>query len=158
MSPAVRAERATPALPWPVGDLVRLYVVNATVLVALVITWWVAAGTVRGGREVGALAVAIGGLIVSGGINALWLMVGRRSVSARRVALRSDLDDLIGAIVERAGAESEITPLPVACVTLENGSRYHRPGCELVAGKRTIAWSSADADARWRVPCGVCRP
>jgi hypothetical protein len=162
MTASTAVERDHPPLPWPVGELVRLYALNAGALVALIFAWWYAAGTVRGGHQIGAVAVGIGAVIVSGCANTLWLLVGRRSVAARRVALRSSLEDL-AVTLQATGDAVDVrrdanTSTAAAYVTVDRGTRYHRANCELVVGKTTTAWSPADAGADWRTPCGVCNP
>jgi hypothetical protein len=160
MTSPARSSATPVSVPWPVAELIRVYAVNAASTVALLAAWWASSGTVRNSTQVMALAVAVTALVVSGSGNAVWLMVGRRAVGMRRAALRSRLEELVGSLDAQAPLPY---PEPVAAaddagplLTLRNGTRYHRPGCELVTGKATVAWS---ADSRSdRKPCGVCLP
>lgn len=44
-------------------------------------------------------------------------------------------------------------------VALEGGSTYHRPGCQMVAGKDSVEVVTARTIARRRLePCGICEP
>jgi hypothetical protein len=153
---AAPGQRAS--LPWPVAELVRLYALNAVAIVALIGAWWGASGTVRNSAQVLAIAVGVGAVIVSGSANAIWLLVGRRAVAARRVAVRSGLEDVVTALNTREPVVAETTSLKPAYVTLESATRYHRRTCDLVIGKRTIPWSPQQPDTGWRTPCGVCQP
>jgi hypothetical protein len=157
--PLDRSAAQQPALPWPVTELLRVYAINAIALVALLVAWWVASGTVRNGHQVGSLAVGVAAVVVSGSANALWVLVGRRSVSSRRRQIADAVAVLVSEL-EREGGDpaSRAVPTTAAFVTLEGVRRYHRPSCDLVVGKPIVAWSAQDPKAPWREPCGVCRP
>ena len=43
-------------------------------------------------------------------------------------------------------------------VALDDGTRYHRPGCSLVAGKPARDVTAAEIPARHLEPCPVCDP
>jgi hypothetical protein len=152
------AGRQYGTVPWPVSELVRLYAVNAIALVAVVASWFAAAGTVRSGSQVTAIAVGVAALVCSGGVNAMWLLVGRRAVAMRRAVVREQLERVTESLVARSAASSSRpTPSTRSLVVVDRGTKYHRADCDLVAGKVTREWSSANGKDP-RVPCGVCRP
>jgi hypothetical protein len=158
MTPLTHPQADRPALPWPISELLRVYIVNAVALVALLVTWWVASGTVRNGWQVGALAAAVAAVVVSGCANAIWVLIGRRSVSSRRAELSRSIADVVSMLGQHQLGSREQSAPTARFVTLDGARRYHLADCDLVAGKPTIEWSLEDPKAARREPCGVCRP
>jgi hypothetical protein len=159
MTAPARTAAAPVSVPWPLAELIRVYALNAAGLITVLAAWWGAAGTVRGTTQVIAIAVAVTAVVVSGSGNAVWVLVGRRAVGIRRTQLRERMEDLVAALgdITPSDVDEPASP-PASLVTLRKATRYHRSGCDLVAGKPTIPWSADSNSGARRAPCGVCRP
>jgi len=149
-------------LPWAVNDLLRLYAVNGASVLVLLTAWWVAAGSVRTTTEVSCAAVGVAAIIASGTANWRWVLVGRRSVVARRNEVTASLEQVTSGLERHAGGAAATTDgadRATGLVALPESTRYHRPDCQLVAGKPSTTTSSATAHERaGRRPCGMCQP
>ena len=101
--------------------------------------------------QVPLLDLGIVGLLVAtaGGVG--WLAAGIKAVRVRKAAavalVRSRFDS-----VEVAGPAGP----GEGFVAAARMTRYHRPGCSLVAGKDVSAATRAEHSAAGRRPCGVC--
>jgi hypothetical protein len=148
---------ARPGRAWSLHDLIRLYTVNAVALVVVVTAWWAAAGTVRTTTQIACIAAGIAAVILAGGANCVWLLVGRRAVALRRRTVRAKS----ALVAELLTAQDDVAPADPLRATdllyLPGSRRYHRPGCELLAGKSGVKRAGA-ADRTSRLPCGVCAP
>jgi hypothetical protein len=94
---------------------------------------------------------AVGGLIVLGAANALWLLAARRTVGLRSRLLLEELDALAAASGRPARATSDL--VATAAMT-----RFHHRWCPLASGKPVRPWSRAAHERAGRRPCGVCAP
>lgn len=102
------------------------------------------------------LAVVGTGLVVMA--NARWLLAGRRAVNRyyRQVSTAVPLTlDALGSFsgVEYGAAVGERRLVAVPAMRW-----YHRPECELTAGKAVTADSRQTHETAGRRRCGVCRP
>jgi hypothetical protein len=144
-----------------VNDLLRLYAVNGISVLVLLTAWWVAAGSVRTTTGVSCAAVGVAAVIASGTANCRWVLVGRRSVAARRNGVTASVEHLASGL-ERgggAGVTTDGADRLTGLVALPESTRYHRPDCQLVAGKLSVTTSSATAHERaGRRRCGMCQP
>lgn len=109
----------------------------------------------------------LGGMIAAAG-STVWLLAGLRSVRDREQRLTARIAALTPGLEQALGIEMAIAPDPVQAadelkdttpitglVRVEQGTRYHRAECLLVAGKPLIELDGVDLTL---TPCGVCRP
>ena len=127
-----------------------LVVVVAVAGLLLALSWWGAAEEVRLARQFRWVAAGVVSIIVLGVVSATWILEGRRAVSRRRRRWMAEQR-------RRLAAAAPVTAAP-ALVAGERMTRYHRPGCDLVAGKVLSAASRVEHERAGRRPCGVCRP
>lgn len=134
-------------VPWAVGDAVGLYLATLAGLVMIFVAWYNASGSDRLSTMVAWTNLGVGGIIVSGTANALWLLSGRRAVGERRRWLLevTDEDQPMETRSERLVAGPGMT-------------RFHLESCPLVVGKSATAASRKEHAAAGRRPCGVCEP
>ncbi|MBV9936093.1 MAG: hypothetical protein JO367_17480 [Actinobacteria bacterium] len=105
------------------------------------------AGRAAVADQSGWLAVAIAAVVVSAGVNGIWLLGARSAVADRRRALLDGLD------LRAAGAPlSDPSIDDIDRVVVAGRSLRHRAECPLVVGKRTRP-VSGDGPA-----CGWCNP
>jgi predicted GNAT superfamily acetyltransferase len=93
------------------------------------------------------------GLVLQGSGIASWLLMGTRRVRRRQARL---LDPVVAAA--QAGAAGHTRLLATDLVSTPTMTRYHRPDCELVAGKDAAPAALREHLAADRQPCGVCSP
>ena len=142
--------------PWRLPELLFLYVTTAVGAVVLAVGWWGTSGTAKLTHQIPWLCLAAGGLIVLGAGNSLWLLLGRRAVADRRRVLLAAFDALpVPAGPDAVPATDGAGPRPVAATGM---GHYHRPDCQLVAGKAVRAATPATHEKAGRRPCGMCRP
>lgn len=143
------------ALLWTTQDLVAVVVANVVGVVLLAWAWWVTSGSDTPDAKLAWLNVSALGVAVAGVGNGWWLARGRRQVVAARVAVFSR------AVPASARAVPGSVPLPVGDAVLlaaPGTSRYHRPGCPMVAGKAAAAAPRRAHERAGRRPCEVCEP
>ena len=126
-----------------------LVVVGVLAALLLALSWWGAAQEVRLARQFRWMAGGVMSIVVLGVVSATWILEGRRAVSRRRRRWMAEQ--------RRRLAAPPVTTAPVL-VAGERMTRYHRPGCELVAGKAASVASRREHERQGRRPCGVCRP
>jgi hypothetical protein len=117
----------------------------------VLLSWWGAGGTARLSSQLAWVPVGMAGLVVLGVATAVWILVGRRAVRDRLAAMGPMLPTGSGRPL--AAAEPVETPVAVT-----GTSRYHRPSCVLVRGKRVSAATASDHEAGGRRACPICRP
>lgn len=120
--------------------------------VALVVCFW----SYRGARaeavvadQAGWLALSVTAAVISGLGNGWFLLARRRAIAVRR-------NQLLG-----TDRPAWTGPPEVAATALVSGrgmTRYHRPGCSLVAGKSVGAVGRDAHERAGRRPCDWCRP
>jgi len=140
-------------LPWGIKDLRRVAVAN-TLGVAGVLTAQIGADAADGlARQMLWLLISIGVLGGMGAANCSWFLVGRRAVGLRR---RTLLRPLAQALRDPVGDDLLVGSGVLVFVT--SMGRYHRSGCQLVAGKPLRGATREEHETSGRTPCGVCRP
>jgi hypothetical protein len=103
--------------------------------------------------QVPGINAAIAGAVLANAAGALLLLAGRRSVTARRVAV-------LGA----AAAEPNRVQVligPASSATLVGGeglTHFHRSDCPMAADRNWPAGNLAAHQRAGRRPCGVCTP
>jgi hypothetical protein len=130
--------------------VVRIVVANAVALVLLVAGWYHAAGAGDVRTQLTWLNLSLAGLAVSAVSNGLWLLRGRQVVGLARVAMLPD-------VPKRHANTSTLAP-PGAVVTSKGMTRFHRPGCPLVAGRSVRDGSATALVERGLSPCEICEP
>ncbi|MGH8972852.1 MAG: hypothetical protein ACRD0C_06565 [Acidimicrobiia bacterium] len=152
--PEVRAAVFGGDAPWRPADLLGSAVLTGAGLAGLAAAWY-------GGSDqadwpdalplasLGAVAttVAMLGLVA-------WLVSGFRRVHR----LRREVLPALHAKVGTRGADVTSTAGSAGFVTAEGMTRFHRPGCPLVAGKPVRPLPVDESGASALVPCGVCAP
>lgn len=143
-------------MPWRVADIIRFYITTLLAALVIAIAWWAASGTADVSSQSAWTMVAIGGLIIAGTGNVLWILAGRTIVALRRRQLVVLPETISGAV-----APDAVEPPAEdagALVATESMTRYHRPDCPLAVGKDARAATLNAHRKRGRRPCGVCNP
>jgi hypothetical protein len=144
--------RATQPLPWQLADVLALCAFTGIGFVTLFVAWWGVSGTAEISAQVTWINGGVGGLLVLGTGNCIWLLAGRRALGERCGWLLGHLGQLpVGASVQDNGAAPEVVSAP-------GMAHYHRPDCQLVIGKRATPESAAERRRHGRRPCGMCCP
>jgi hypothetical protein len=134
---------------WGTDALIRLLLADGLALGLLAAGWY---GTHQRHEVAGQISwinLAAAGVLVAGAGNFRWLLRGRQAVGERRVALLE-----VPAPGSEPGTSSRAVDASDRVVRVEGGVLLHRPGCEIVAGKATVAAASNDRARR----CAICRP
>ncbi len=103
--------------------------------------------------QVPGINVAIVGVVLANAAGVLLLLAGRRSVTARRVAV-------LGAVPKAQENVASITP-PASSTVLIGGeglTHFHRADCPMAAGRDWPALERAAHESAGRTTCGVCKP
>jgi hypothetical protein len=147
-----RESRGIP--PWTSAELSRVVLSNALGAVLIAISWYQVAGQLTTRDELAWLNVGILGVAVAGVSNAMWLLRGRRNIGLARVMILPDVPPRSATRwSDRLSEDLENQPVASAAMT-----RYHRPSCPLVEGKRTSATSRRDHERAGKIPCELCEP
>jgi hypothetical protein len=136
-------------VPWAVGDAIGLYLGTLAGLVMIFVAWYNASGSGHLATLVAWTNLGVGGIIVSGTANALWLLSGRRAVGERRRWLVEEPAPMPDEIPQTKGLRLLAGP---------GMTRFHLENCPLVVGKAATAASRQQHVADGRRPCGVCEP
>jgi hypothetical protein len=146
--------------PWSRRRVAGVVAANAAGLALVFVGWWQSAGTTRVATELDWFNLCVGGLVVSGVANGLWLVMLRRSVTITGLAVLGapkspmPVDPDCSAALER-GPRS----LPAEQLFAVPGlSRFHRPACPLIAGKPATISSVSTHERSGRRRCEVCEP
>lgn len=157
--------RPTVSVPWRVNDVVVVYLANLAGATCLALAWWGASGVGRFGDQLAWVELGIGGLVVAGTGNALWLLHGRGTVGRRRRDLLHTFElptESSGVGGDEPGAAEPVPAAAAAArdqlVAAAGMTRYHRPECQLVAGKAALPASRSAHERAARIPCGICLP
>jgi hypothetical protein len=155
---ATGAAPATGRDLWGAEELLRWGLAVGVGGLVVAVSWYVCAGDASFSKQIGPTDAAIGGLVLAGLGNAMWLLRGRRTLGERRRALLPDVVVVAEPVgrVTRVSGVSEARPdeLLVAGVGME---LFHRPDCALAAGRGWTTMTRAEHEAAGRHPCGVCR-
>lgn len=142
-------------MPWRVGDLLSVVLVNVVGLVLILAGWYVAHNTTEPARHLLATNIAVGGLVIALLANVVCVLSGLREVGQLRRHLL-DTHVAAGLVHTTSAAESALSEEDL--VATPAMTRYHRPSCPAVQGKPARA-ASANAHAKQgRQPCGICQP
>ena len=97
------------------------------------------------------LDLGIAGLLVGAVGGVRWLAAVVKAVRVRKAAA-------VALVRSRFAPARTTGPAgsPEGLVAAERMTRYHRPGCSLVAGKDVTAATLAEHSAAGRRPCGMC--
>ncbi len=135
----------------------QLYVVYAVLAVLGAALFFAGTGVVGNEAvyddQVPGINIAIVGVVLANAAGALLLLAGRRSVTARRVAV-------LGAVPAAQANLATITS-PASSAHLVGGeglTHFHRADCAMAAGRD---WPELDRTAHeraGRTACGVCKP
>lgn len=136
--------------PWVVPDLFRWFGLVLVNLTGLVIAWWGTSGTPHLGGQLTWVNVGVAAVVIGGLGNMTWLLQGRRALALRRRAL-----------VAQAEAKTVVPAVPYLADDLvryavAGATRYHRAGCDAIAGKRVKSMSAAAQERAGRRACGLC--
>jgi hypothetical protein len=142
-------------VPWRIGHLVVVYVVNLTGLLLIVVAWIEVSGQLTLRAQIPWVDVGVAGIIVAGAGNVLWMLTGRRAVGEMRRGLTVHLPAAGQATFEDDGLPRAASDQFVAGRRM---SHYHRAECPLVEGKRVTLDSHEGHLSAARVACDVCIP
>ena len=148
---------ARAAVPWSFSEARTSFAAWLAGTALLMVCWWESSGTGRAAKQTvwANLGVAAVALIVLASI--MWVSSGRRAVRARRNHLNDRLEQVGSAALLRPAVESA-APDPDGLVMIAGTSRYHRPGCLLVASKPASTATDQIIDSARLEPCEMCRP
>jgi hypothetical protein len=145
-------------LPWSSDQLARLIVADAIALGLIAGGWYGTSGEGLPQHQLPWVAMALGGLVLGGVANALWLLKGRHLVGISRVnLLPSGLVESLR--VRRAGGGTGVRGhLDAVLVSAPGMQHFHRAWCPLAAGKPCTDATRAEHERSGLRPCGVCEP
>ncbi|HYH48246.1 MAG TPA: hypothetical protein VEG38_01740 [Acidimicrobiia bacterium] len=148
-----------PASPWTRRTRAGVAVAIGLGLALLIAGYTGADGKRDLDDEIGALNLAIAGVLVASAAEATFLLIGRRKVTLlRRDALTFRRDVTVVPWAASAVPTSDSTFRPALVrgtdVTVIGSTWYHRPDCLLVAGKASRPVRPGDELDR----CAVCHP
>ena len=133
---------------WPAGAAVTATCLNAAAVVLGCVAWYQASGQTAPSQQVLWANLTALALCAAGTGNAIWLLFGRRAVGLRARSVIS------------AAPLSHALPFPAedldALVSVDRGSRLHRPTCPLVRGKSPHPAAGPSRDLL-RL-CELCKP
>jgi hypothetical protein len=153
-------------VPWRHGDLILLSALATIGFWTIVAAWVGASGSTKVSTETIWLGAAIVAAVVAGFGNGLWLLAAHRAVRLRQRALTELALTMLPPDPAGSRAVQEIE-VPVAAVTFPSASElvsaprmthFHRPDCQLVAGKPVTARPERQHRRAGRTPCRICRP
>lgn len=167
--------RKAPSEPWNQRAVVRLLEIGAACLIGLGVAWFGAAGTTDLAHQLLWITLGIAAVAVGGVGQAMFVLEALRVLRARRLAVMDDVSALAARREARMGvlagsarsAGSAATAATVVLPLVEDDEwvrvaaptmhHYHRPGCQLAAGKPTfLRGRPEDHAAAGRTACGVC--
>lgn len=150
---------APAAMPWRLSDLWKVGLANAAGMIAVLVAWFGAAGSVVAESQVNWVLVGAGGIAVLGVGNCIWLLIGRRGVGLRRRIVLRPLAEWTRCAEPSSGVLVDTLVWEAERVVWAAGmSHYHRPDCQLVDGKDVVFGTIAQQDLAGRSPCGMCSP
>lgn len=101
----VPAAASRPETVWRADDLTRWVLLNALAAALVIVGWYTAGGEGSFNDQFTGADLAVGGAIVSGVANAVWIMRGRRTVGERLRGRMSELESVLTEMEdERAAA------------------------------------------------------
>ncbi len=159
--PSRRSEPAAPGgLPSATGSPweSRAYVVYG-------VLWILGAGVFLSGMSVVSrettyqdqapgINLAVAGVVLSSAAGVFLLLIGRRAVTARRVALLGVVPEEREHIVR----PTSVTARSVQLVGRDGLTHFHRADCVMAAGRDWPALDRVIHESAGRTACGVCNP
>lgn len=136
--------------PWTSELLATVLVVNLVGLAVIATGGYEAGQTTTERDAMSWLILSVVGLAGCGTANAVWLLRVRQSL-ARTVGLLLDPRERAILVADRHPDGG------TRLVGVVGTRRYHRSGCQLVAGKR-VETLDRDAARRDRIACEICNP
>jgi hypothetical protein len=134
-----------------------MYVVYAVLAVIGAVVFFIGAGMVGNETvyddQVPGINLAIVGVVLANAAGVLLLLAGRRSVTARRVAV-------LGAVPKSQEKVATIAA-PASSAHLVGGeglTHFHRADCAMAAGRDWPELDQAAHERAGRTACGVCKP
>lgn len=147
------------AMPWPLDGLWKVGLANAFGAVAVVVSWFGAAGSAVVAQQVNWVLLGVGGVAVLAVADCMWLLVGRRAVGLRRRAVLRPLAAFARPSGNGTGDPANTLVWEVDQPRWVPGTRhYHRPQCQLVVGKDARTGTIAEHELAGRTACGMCQP
>lgn len=140
--------------PWPRSHWGWLAVFNVVGLLLIIVTWYRTSGTGSIPNQLGWVNLGLGGLVVAGVGNALWLLRGRRGVALARLVVVPDAHIAVP-VAELAKTNGQDEVLLVSGPRM---SLYHRSDCLLMAGKEGHIASRPEHERAGLRRCEVCEP
>jgi hypothetical protein len=146
--------------PWQVADVSRLLIRLAVSLLGFLVTWYGAAHTTHVNRQFVWLVGGSAGAAIGIAAVVAWETAGLARVRYLKLE--------VGASIRAGHARSTTTGThqaartgadaadPASWVSAPGMRLYHRPGCQLAAGKPVRPVSRAAIDRSGLAPCGVC--
>jgi hypothetical protein len=118
--------------------------------------WFGTSGEVEVRREVPWLNLGVTGVLLLSAGQTQWILAARKRVGERRVRLLPDGRPATVAVP--APARLSAVPALATVVATEAMTRYHRPDCQLVAGKPATSDRRETHEADGRTACTICQP
>ena len=146
------------SVPWRPGELVVLYVAIVLGVVLVLLAWLEVSGAAQLHSQVRWTNVGVAGVIVLGAGNLFWLLRGRRAIGELRAFVLPRVSAVTTVSTKASPASATSSRDDRVLVAAAAMTRFHLPGCALVAGKDVVASSEATHRRRGRTPCGVCQP
>ena len=140
--------------PWSNGDLVRLVAVVAAGGVLCAVAWTGASGHAELKDQTGWVAVGVTGFLLAVAGQGLWLVRGRRAVTAHATRVMTAAAALSPARVGPVGVADGGDRL----VAAEGMRHFHRVGCPIAAGRNWTPVTRPVHEAAGRTACGICQP
>jgi hypothetical protein len=137
--------------PWGPVDAVRIATLNVVGLALVLSGWVLASGQLLFKHQVTGANVAIAGIVFAGVGDGLWLLSGRRALGVRKRTLTS-------AIEHTPWKPRAVEATQPTLVAAKGMTRYHRPDCAFVAGRRVYSRKRETHENQGRQPCAVCKP
>lgn len=154
---AAGKERIERPLPWEAAHLFRVCAALVGAAVALLVSWWGVSGTARMSTQIAWVNLGVAALILIAATMGMWLLAGRREVGRLQASITASLEAVL---VDRVRAPSVASaPDPADKDALVSGvgmTLYHRPTCQLVAGKPVTVATRRSHEVARRRPCRVC--
>jgi hypothetical protein len=145
--------------PWTSRDLTSLVGRVAVGLVVMAMAIYQAGGKATVAAQLPWASWAVGGFVIVGLANGLWLLALRQTIGRRYRLLFDDLTpERVGAVRSVSARRVPVVLDESALVAAAGMTRFHRARCLLASGKTVKSSSRAGHRRAGRQPCGVCEP
>jgi hypothetical protein len=138
--------------PWTGGEIGQTIILQTVAVGLVVVAWYGASGSTSPRSQLSWVCLGLLGVVICGAANATMIASGRRSLSQRQQAALVTLDGALASWAPPVVRDEHRVASPASHL-------YHRPGCQLIAGRDGVvaARPVEHADAG-RQPCGWCEP